>query len=282
MRYAPNRLTIAAIIASLLTFAQARASDNPADLHRLQRASQLVAADRARDAEEAAGLTEKTIPAIQALELDRFYRVGDHWKVLFAPKIQNLHNTIPASTSPSYSRPIAYDFKVTRVDRYTAANRVERRYAEIEVSIGDRRFEAALRRINAPTKITLVLNDLYRGLFKIYHFSKPRSDGATRVTVSLDGRTNITSGLDRFPIDLPNVSRANGYPTPSEPGIPDSLRNELRRERLLDPADALSFHYANNLGKKLEVIWSRRNPWPAYAGSNSGIAVLVSYERSSR
>jgi hypothetical protein len=250
----------------------------------LERASHLLRQEQARDAAEEAGEIEKSNPAIETLRLQRFYRVGDRWRVWHAPRKETQHERRERNSTalPEYARPLAYDFEVVQVGRYTARNGSERKTAEIRVTIADPRLAASLRASNAPTRLTLVINDLFRGIYKVYHHPRVRPDGLQDITVSLDGRRNITAALDRFPIELPNVSRAHGYPTLDAPYLPPSLRTALGRDFSIDLAASTSFRYRNHLGKRLEVIWTRQGLWPAYVASESGITVLVSEQRSSR
>lgn len=277
-----NRLWIAAAAASLHVFAPAHADDEAADLLRLQRASQLIQAKKASDAAYEEGIVEKGIPALETLGLTRFYRPGDRWRLMFSARSKSYYRMLPLTglEVDTWSRPIAYDFEVKRVGNYVASGGVTRRYAEIEITIADRRLLAALRNVNTPTKVTLTLNDLYRGLLKTYHFPRPREDGSRQATYSLDGRRNVSSSLGRFPIDLPNVSRADGVPATASPVLPASLQTVLGRAQVLDPASTLTFRYKNTYGKQLEVAWTDRSLWPVYTSSESGVAVLISQERA--
>jgi hypothetical protein len=277
-----KRLLAAAVVISLLTIFQVRADDETADLRRLKRASQLVLAKKAAEIAEATGQVEKGIPALETLGLDRFYRTGDRWRVLFSAKSKSFYRMVPLTGMEvdGWTRPIAYDFEVVRVGTYTARGGTTRRYAEIAVTIADPRLAAALRSANAPTRITLTLNDLYRGVVKTYHFPRPREDGTQQVTYSLDGRRNISSSLDRFPLDIPNVSRADGIPASQSPTLPEPLRASLGRAQVLDPSQSLTFSYKNTYGRRLDVAWSRGGLWPVYTSSDAGVAVLVSQERN--
>lgn len=278
-----NRLLIAAALASLLAFAQARADTlDAADQVRLEKASRIVRAKQADFALENSDFEEKGVSALASLGLDRFYRTGDHWRVLFAPRSKTVYRAAPLAglAVDGYGRPIAYNFQVLRTGRYAASAGVVRRFAEIEITVADRLFRKRLEDLNAPAKIVLLVNDQYRGMRKTYHFAKPREDGTTEATESLDARRNISSTLDRFPLDVPNVSRAYGA-TPSEaPILPAELAAALGRAQPFEAASTLTFKYKNTLGRELLVAWSREGLWPAYTASEAGVAVLVSQERA--
>ena len=267
----------------MLALVQARA-DDATDLARLQRASQIIQNKKAIEAALAAGMVDKSIPALETLGLGRFYGTGDRWRILFSAKSKSYYRMagLAGLAVEGWSRPIAYDFEVVNTGVYTSRDGTQRKFAEVSITLADRQLAASLRGINAPTRVTLTLNDQFRGVLKTYHFSRPREDGTTQVTQSLDGRRNVSSSMDRFPLDLPNVSRAQGESIDQSPALPEELRAALGRERVLDPSSALRFRYKNTYGRELDVAWSQGGLWPVYTSSEAGVAVLVSQERGSR
>ena len=189
--------------------------------------------------------------ALAALGLRRFYRVGDTWEVAFYPVTHPETRKSATLAAAAYSAPVRYRFEVSHIDRYEDRGRA-RKLAVIRVDPLDPLLVSALAERKSPVSLNLVINDLFHGLEKHYVYA----DGTMR-SVSLDARRNLSAGFDRFPVDLPNVSRTKAA------------------ESAGSGATAIPFAYTNAYGKQVTAKWSRGSLWPDEVVTAAGLSRLV-------
>lgn len=149
-------------------------------------------------------------------------------------------------------KPFHFDFKVTSVD--------SNRLARVEV-----RQNRGLDAVAADPRVdhmVLFLDERFVVVRRETH----HRDGRPPVVLLTNGRANMPTGFQAYPIDLPNLSLAEGQPVRDVPA-------ELKSRADFDPGKALDFRFSDLYARPLRAIWRDGDAWPIYVSTPAGVSV---------
>ena len=101
--------------------------------------------------------------------------------------------------------------------------------------------------------------------------------------LSLDALPSGMSPVENFPLDWTDLRLASSAPVRNTPEIPTPLEAYLKHAALTHiPRESMRLYETDDFfGRAIEVIWSRKSPWPLYTRSPLGITLLLEEDHSS-
>lgn len=102
-------------------------------------------------------------------------------------------------------------------------------------------------------------------------------EGDTRpVRVFPDSLHTRISGLELFPLDVPDISTADKKSDFTLPELPPGIRS-FSEQFSISPERKRSswFEQEDFFGRPVQVLWQQGDPWPSYMKTVNGIAILI-------
>lgn len=184
---------------------------------------------------------------IDNLELNRFYRVGDRWRVLVRHINHGATRKIDGGDTKkdSYGDPQYFEFKVLSLEKNLSE-------ARIEVSPVTSRGEPRSDRVK---KVIITVNRELKLVSKEYDYP----DLGQPVIAEYEGDRNSPVGFDTYPVDLPNFA---------------SIK-KMNPISSFEAEKTIRFEAQDLLARPVKVTWQRGDLWPTHTESRSGLSALV-------
>jgi hypothetical protein len=206
----------------------------------------------------------------------RYYEVGDNWDIAAWPSLNNTMRMTSETNSLKnrVGKGGIFHYEVSNVK--TGMN------PEVTIKVTQSE-NYGFPIIDPQVKtLTLKMTDQMIQSKKTY-FMEGRNEGYDVSPVGLhtlhelpNGSHSLTSLLEMYPLDVPEVSTAERRQIQTLPSLPDTVEKfasqtgfkpELSRCSWLDQDDFF--------GRPVQILWQHGDPWPAYFKTQNGIAILI-------
>jgi hypothetical protein len=199
----------------------------------------------------------------------RYYQVGDNWDVAawsFDNTMARM-TTDPAHLESKGGRGGVFHYQVIEVKNAPKP--------EVVIQVTQRE-EFGLHKQDARVQaLKLSMNDTMLQSQKTYVMTD--RSGATRsIKVSPDGIHSAITGLELFPLDVPELLTAESTQASSVPELPEGLRGIASQAGYHPaPGKCLWFEQDDFFGRPIQAMWQSGDPWPAYLKTSSGVSILI-------
>jgi hypothetical protein len=201
----------------------------------------------------------------------RVYKVGDRWEVAS----WSASNTMARMTDDPEK--LALRSGRTALFRYEVVSVAPAPSSEVTIQVTQ--LEGfGLKALDPRVKsLQLRFDDTMAQSRKTYEMTDSKGN-LVRLAVSPDAMHSAITGLELFPLDVPELVTAESTTAPDAiPTLPDGLRAVASQAGYRpDLSRASSFRQDDFFGRGVQAIWQKGDPWPAYLKTHNGVSILIS------
>lgn len=237
-------------------------------LSALKSADRYVTAKKQREAEAERAFQPGAQGAVSAMEralgsiYQREYQVGDSWKVIAGSVAPPSVAMVPGNGGD--------EERVNRLGlfKYEVVEATPERIALKVTQLEGMGLKPADPKVES---VRIVLDRRLRQVSKSYSMV----GRADEVAVASTMRSRI-SGLEAFPLDLPEILTAERKEPEKLPELPAALRKLANQAKYApNPNRATWFEQQDAFGRPQEMLWQAGDAWPVYLRTPQGVAILV-------